>query len=446
MSQAFTPNQLQNAFLASSRGRSEPLLLVGAPGSGKTAAIVLRSNEARKSFLVVPGQVADGFRTTLRRLGTKSWVVATKRSELPVSELPDVLVVTHALAKCLFKDAHEKRGDRWRIKEHPVSTPWLTRGRPDFLAVDECHHFANPDTVNHQVLRWLARCCLGLSVGASGTPVVNRPEDLSTLLSALGASKGTRLSEWVDRSGSAAEGAEGLRASYLVKAAVPEGPRCELRVVYKEVDVRVDPARYNRLAKEALNSSRKNDRTRMMECFQNIQTTLANAKREAVEREASDEPDACVIVTPFRTLLESLALTNSTTYTGADSPASRAGNLAAFLRPDGPRFLLMTSGCGAEGLDGLQTRASRMVVVSPPWSSAQMDQICARLHRRGQEAPVVKVVVLLARANGKRTLDHLLVEHASDKRRAASMLLEGGHPSGPWRTSRGHFASRIPLL
>lgn len=74
-------------------------------------------------------------------------------------------------------------------------------------------------------------------------------------------------------------------------------------------------------------------------------------------------------------------------YTGEESPAQKHRSREAFLHGDS-RVLVMSLRAGA-GLDGLQDAAHVAVFGELDWSPGMHDQCVGRLHRDGQDEPVV---------------------------------------------------------
>jgi superfamily II DNA or RNA helicase len=74
-------------------------------------------------------------------------------------------------------------------------------------------------------------------------------------------------------------------------------------------------------------------------------------------------------------------------YTGEESPAQKQRSQEAFLSGDA-RVLVMSLRAGA-GLDGLQEAAHACIFGELDWSPGMHDQCIGRLHRDGQDEPVV---------------------------------------------------------
>ena len=74
---------------------------------------------------------------------------------------------------------------------------------------------------------------------------------------------------------------------------------------------------------------------------------------------------------------------------GTVTPAKREAAMQDLRDIDAVRVLLITVSCGGVGLD--LTAASRVHLLEPQWNPAIEDQALARVHRMGQQRPVVAI-------------------------------------------------------
>lgn len=81
--------------------------------------------------------------------------------------------------------------------------------------------------------------------------------------------------------------------------------------------------------------------------------------------------------------------------TGSDSASSRGRSVRRLIEDDSVKVLFMTD-AGAEGIDGLQEKCSRMVFFDRTYNPAQEDQILGRVYRQGQKSSVVCIRFLAA--------------------------------------------------
>lgn len=92
-------------------------------------------------------------------------------------------------------------------------------------------------------------------------------------------------------------------------------------------------------------------------------------------------------------------------YTGEESPKQKEDSKKAFCDGDS-QILLMSINAGA-GLDGLQFVSAIAVVVELSWSYGQIAQALGRLHRDGQESPVMAYFLLSDQGSDPIMLDVL---------------------------------------
>ena len=128
-----------------------------------------------------------------------------------------------------------------------------------------------------------------------------------------------------------------------------------------------------------------------------MEQTLLPAKLELVRAEI--KPGSLIythyvdsMVQPIREFVEGMGLTCGL-YTG-----SAKSGLADFLA--GRVDVLIGSQPVGTGLDGLQARCNRLIMMSLPWTSAEYQQIVGRIRRQGSAFGSVRIVVPLV------TLDH----------------------------------------
>lgn len=84
-------------------------------------------------------------------------------------------------------------------------------------------------------------------------------------------------------------------------------------------------------------------------------------------------------------------------YTGDD----KAG-LQRFLNRDVP--ILISSNIVGTGLDGLQAICHRLIIVTTPWTSVELEQLIGRLWRPGQPAPAIDIYFLITTGTYKGTV------------------------------------------
>lgn len=122
---------------------------------------------------------------------------------------------------------------------------------------------------------------------------------------------------------------------------------------------------------------------------------------------------------------------------GDDSALRRGQAVRDLVSKDNVKVLFMTD-AGAEGVDGLQEKASRLVMFDQIYNPAQEDQITGRVYRQGQTKEVIKIRFIaegtieekidekvLARRDVMAVVDHLSRTELTD---FAKGLLSGARP------------------
>ncbi|GHP00814.1 hypothetical protein KSF_108610 [Reticulibacter mediterranei] len=111
-------------------------------------------------------------------------------------------------------------------------------------------------------------------------------------------------------------------------------------------------------------------------------------------------------------------------YTGADK-----SGLQPFL--DGKIDVLLGSSAISTGLDGLQQRCDRIIVVSLPWTGAAFEQIIGRARRQGSRFKVIEIIVpqIILEEDGARwSWDEYRWDIISAKRSLSDCVLDGRIP------------------
>lgn len=83
-------------------------------------------------------------------------------------------------------------------------------------------------------------------------------------------------------------------------------------------------------------------------------------------------------------------------YTGEEKDG-----LQRFLKKEVP--ILLSSNIVGTGLDGLQHICHRLILVTTPWTSVEMEQLIGRLWRPGQPAPAIDIYILVTTGTFKGT-------------------------------------------
>lgn len=113
-------------------------------------------------------------------------------------------------------------------------------------------------------------------------------------------------------------------------------------------------------------------------------------------------------------------------YTGRDGRDARDQDKQAFI--DGKLDVLIGSATIKVGVDGLQHRANRLILLGTPWTSRGWDQVLGRVHRQGSQFESVEVVhpqVAIRTDFGEWSWDAIRLNAVHAKRRLAEAAMDG---------------------
>jgi Helicase conserved C-terminal domain len=178
-------------------------------------------------------------------------------------------------------------------------------------------------------------------------------------------------------------------------------------------------------------------REKLRECGSDIlliEQTLMPAKLEAIRK---DIKAGVVIYTQYtseivpmiQAFVERLGFTTAQ-FTGNESSAAREEIKNDFIQ--GTVQVLIGSSAMMMGVDGLQTRSNRIVVLSPPWTSEAMEQVEGRVIRPGSAFHSVEVItprVILQVGANEWSWDNDRYRRIESKRDLASCANDGRVPS-----------------
>lgn len=437
------------ARVASQKAHNFPIIVAAPPGSGKTFAAIHAARGIGCSLIMAPSRgVANHFAKECELEG-EEFRLALSKNDLPAdpSHPWDGILITtkHAVFAAFQQSFGRTEAGHYRLRDPDVRHGFIEVCRAttfDLLVIDEVHHFAGEETLHNAALRFLSSRAKS-RVGMSGTPTTNRPEDMAVILRGLGLRASHPMahpSVWAPKPGVLSARALSFFTEHcLIKGGAP---KLEPFVVqHVRVTPRLDSftrKRYNAAVQTASKTKNSNE---LMGSFQTLIQIAIDQKMETVQTmidDCNDEP--IIVVSPFCEPLERLAGPKSVLYTGRISPKEREANLNSFIHGDASRFLLSLK-AGAEGLDGLQHRASRMIIIAPPWTAAALSQTIARLHRRGQKH-IVQVSLMICTG----TIDESLIALIESKQRGMDALLAGSSEDDvAWRFGRGLRASIRPI-
>jgi len=335
----------------------------------------------------------------------------------------------------------------------------LVRAIPwNLLIVDEAHRIKDRRAQQSKAVASLARVADSVLL-MTGTPIINRLDELWHLLHVLDPGRFRSYWRWVDQWCAMSVRSFGSRTVRQVIGPRPPVDQTLARLsseisdlVLQEQEVRGQgleqiilpielsgPERriYDQLRRHMWLSAQETGGedlavwspgalvTRLRQLVSDwtslIETEASASKIKAaldlvVKGDLSDEP--VLILTAFRSSAETLhrQIPGSVLYHGGTSHEGRASALEAFTSGKA-RALVGTIAALGEGIDGLQHRAHHIVFLDRDWSPARMDQALGRLVREGQEHQVTAWHIV-----ARDTIDETVAQALVEKRDLAQAL------------------------
>lgn len=303
------------------------------------------------------------------------------------------------------------------------------------IIIDESHRVKDPSA--QQTI-----FCKGLASGKqwrillSGTPVVNRPEDLVSQLSIMG-----RLNEFGGRQQFLAQYGEGdnldelshrlystcmvRREKAKVLTDLPDKTRCDL---YVDISNREeyclaadDLAQYLREYKECTDwEIRRKMRMEALVRFMVLRSLAAKGKvKQAVDfvRVFLDTGKPMILFCSYHEIVDELcrAFPKAVRVTGRDSATSKQAAVDAFQRGDAK---LIICSIKAAGVGLTLTASSNVAFVEFPWTYADCCQCEDRAHRIGQRDNVTCYYLI-----GRGTIDPVLYNIIHRKKSIANQIM-----------------------
>jgi hypothetical protein len=399
-------------------------------GLGKTvqALATLEVDQAFPAVVVCPASMKLMWeRETAHWLPQRKVAVLDGRTDATWTEAAleaDLLVLNYDIL-----DAHADR---------------LAELGPRALVLDESHYVKNPGARRTKAaLRLAGRLPDGaLRLALTGTPILNRPDELVPQLRALGRLRefgsGARLSRRFRRAASDDRLHWNLRAHCYVRRTkaqvLPQLPAKRHDTVpvllsneqeyrHAERDVigwlQTLPLDLRTLDAKLAAALRAEQLVRLNNLRQlAVRGKLPTALAWIADFLASDEPLVVFAehVATQHAVLERFP--DALHILGADSTENRQRAVDAFQAEDGPQLIVCSMKAASQGIT--LTRASNVAFLELDWTPARHDQAEDRLHRIGQES-AVSAWYLLA----PDTIDETMAELLERKRSVIDAITEG---------------------
>ncbi len=315
---------------------------------------------------------------------------------------------------------------------------------PRALVLDESHYVKNPRARRTKVAIELAERLPAdaLRLGLTGTPILNRPEELVSQLRVLGRLRefgsGARLSRRFRSAGSDDRLHWNLRAHCYVRRTkqqvLPQLPSKR----QDTVPVLLSNERDYRLAEadviswlQTLPLDLRTLDAKIAAALRAEQLVRLNNLRQLAAK--GKLPTALAWIADFLESGEPLVVfaehiatqkavverfPDSVHILGADSTHARQRAVDAFQREDGPQLIVCSMKAASQGIT--LTRASNVAFLELDWTPARHDQAEDRLHRIGQDSAVTAWYLL-----APDTIDETMAELLQRKRSLIDAVTDG---------------------
>ena len=304
------------------------------------------------------------------------------------------------------------------------------------IIIDESHRVKDPSAQQTIFTKGIATgkdWCILLS----GTPVVNRPEDLVSQLSIMGrlnefGGKGAFLARYSTEHADLGELSRRLYSTCLIRrekakvlTQLPDKTRCDLYVDISNRDeyylAQADLAQYLRQYKECTDwEIRRKMRMEALVRFMTLRSLSAKGKvKQAIDfvKVFLDSGKPLILFCSYHEIVDELCnvFPKAVRVTGRDNAASKQAAVDSFQ--NGNSRLIICS-IKAAGVGLTLTAASNVAFVEFPWTYADCLQCEDRAHRIGQRDNVTCYYLI-----GRGTIDGALYRIILDKKSIANQIM-----------------------
>lgn len=369
-------------------------------GAGKTNSAILASRVigANLTVVVVANSTVEGWGTAILGMYPESHVAYSIGELRKKSRIPQYLVLNY---------------ERFQTASRQTLVQEIVALKPDFIVLDEIQYIkrrggqsgSTRRGVLHRLVHSLPRAAV---LGMTATPVINDLSEPKAMLETI-------LRADVDAETQGTQ-QNALRLHYLMER---HGVRFKSEHE-QELKFISPKATHNSLIPK-LKAARS---------ALDIEKTLLRAKLDLVRPKIKKGTIIYVefvqgVVPTVRKYIEGLGLTVGE-FTGVSGRRFRDEDKKAFIVGD--LDVLLASSAIKVGVDGLQRRANRLILLGTPWTAADLDQVVGRVHRQGSLAKSVEVVhpqITVTIGRQSWSWDALRMDAIHAKRTLADTVLDG---------------------
>lgn len=410
------------------------------PGLGKTLQSIgiIDTADAYPCLVICPSSLKINWQREWERFTDKKALVLDNgtRTTWPYllsMKMHHVAIVNYESLRKYF--VWDIRGGRksFRLKD-VVFCPQIKMFKS--IIIDESHRVKDPSAQQTIFTKGIATgkdWCILLS----GTPVVNRPEDLVSQLSIMGrlnefGGKGAFLARYSTEHADLGELSRRLYSTCLIRrekakvlTQLPDKTRCDLYVDISNRDeyylAQADLAQYLRQYKECTDwEIRRKMRMEALVRFMTLRSLSAKGKvKQAIDfvKVFLDSGKPLILFCSYHEIVDELcnAFPKAVRVTGRDNAASKQAAVDSFQ--NGNSRLIICS-IKAAGVGLTLTAASNVAFVEFPWTYADCLQCEDRAHRIGQRDNVTCYYLI-----GRGTIDSALYRIILDKKSIANQIM-----------------------
>lgn len=422
------------------RGLEWKRLFIGdEPGLGKTLQSIgiVDTADAYPCLVICPSSLKINWQREFEKFTDKKALVLdngtrTTWSYLLQMKMHHVAIVNYeSLRKYFVWDINGSKKS-FRLKDI-VFCPQIKQFKS--VIIDESHRVKDPSAGQTMFTKGIASGKEWIIL-LSGTPVVNRPEDLVSQLSIMGrlnefGGKGNFLANYADENNLSGLSAELYKRCMIrrekakVLTQLPDKTRCDLYVDIsnrEEYDLaETDLASYLKEYKECTDwEIRKKMRMKTLVKFMTLRSLSAKGKvKQAIDfvRVFLDSGKPLILFCSYHEVVDELkkAFPRAVTVTGRDSMASKQAAVDSFQ--NGNSHLIICS-IKAAGVGLTLTASSNVGFVEFPWTYADCCQCEDRAHRIGQRDNVTCYYLI-----GRGTIDRALYNIIYKKKSIANQIM-----------------------